>query len=62
MTPKQAYRMGFRHITDLAEMHHIAECFGRAEDDERLLRLMEAWHEGTLAAKALLDREFATVH
>ena len=62
MTPKQAYRMGFRHITDLAEMNRIAEDFFENEGDERALRLMEAWRNGAMAAKAMLEKDSVTLH
>ena len=62
MTPKQAYQMGFRHITDLAEINRIAEMFERDDCDEEALRLIDAWRQGAVAANALLDRQHATVH
>ena len=62
MTPKQAYQMGFRHITDLAEINRVAEMFERDDCDEEALRLIDAWRQGAVAANALLDRQDATVH
>jgi hypothetical protein len=59
MTPKQAYRMGFRHITDLAEINRIADTF--LEDDDRAQRLIEAWREGAIAAAAMLEKQRSTI-
>lgn len=61
MTPKQAYRRGFRHITDLAEINRIADLFLADEADERALRLIEAWREGAMAAAAMLEKAEATL-
>jgi len=61
MTPKQAYRMGFRHITDLAEMNRVADHFLDDECDERVTQLIEAWREGALAATAMIEKEFVTL-
>jgi hypothetical protein len=61
MTPKQAYRMGFRHITDLAEINRIADMFLEDELDERAQRLIEAWREGAMAATAMLEKAHSTV-
>ena len=62
MTPKQAYRMGFRHITDLAQMNRIADLYLEGEIDEKVFRLIEAWREGAMAATAMLDMPNRTVH
>lgn len=61
MTPKQAYRMGFRHITDLDEMNRVADLFFDDEFDERASRLIEAWREGALAATAMIEKRSATI-
>lgn len=61
MTPKQAYRMGFRHVADLAEINRIADLFLGDGADQCALRLMEAWREGAMAAAAMLEKEHATL-
>ena len=61
MTPKQAYRMGFRHITDLAEINRIADIFLEDELDDRAQRLIEAWREGAIAAAAMLEKQRSTI-
>jgi hypothetical protein len=61
MTPKQAYRMGYRHITDLAEINRIADQFLEDDQDDRAQRLIEAWREGARAATAMLEKEKATI-
>ena len=61
MTKKKAFEMGFRHVADLATMNRIAEMVRDEVDDATALDLMEAWREGALAARALLDRETATL-
>jgi hypothetical protein len=61
MTPKQAYRMGFRHITDLAEINRIADMFLEDELDDRAHRLIEAWRQGAMAATAMLEKQHATI-
>jgi hypothetical protein len=61
MTPKQAYRMGFRHITDLAEINRIADMFLEDELDDRAQRLIEAWREGAMAATAMLEKAHSTI-
>ncbi len=61
MTPKQAYRMGFRHVTDLAEINRIADLFMSDRGNERALQLMEAWREGALMAAAMLEKAEATL-
>src|SRR5512132_4696422 len=61
MTPKQAYRMGFRHITDLAEINRIADTFLEDELDDRAQRLIEAWREGAIAAAAMLEKQRSTI-
>lgn len=61
MTKDKAYQMGYRHIIDLAEMNRVAEM----ADVERLsayaAQIMDAWREGALAAKAMLEKEVATL-
>ncbi len=61
MTKDKAYQMGYRHITDLAEMNRVVEM----ADVERLsayaAQIMDAWREGALAAKAMLEKEVATL-
>jgi hypothetical protein len=61
MTPKQAYKMGFRHVIDLAEINRIADLFLGDDGDDRALRLMEAWREGAMAAAAMLEKQHATL-
>lgn len=61
MTPKQAYMMGFRHITDLARMNRVADLALEDEQDERATRLIEAWRQGALAATAMIEKESATI-
>jgi hypothetical protein len=61
MTPKQAYRMGFRHITDLARINQIADKFLDDACDRYAQRLIEAWQEGAMAASAMLEKEHATI-
>lgn len=59
MTPKQAYLIGYRHITDLAEMNRIADLYRADEDDEQAIRLIEAWRRGALEARTMLERQQA---
>lgn len=61
MTPEQAYRMGFRHVSDLAEINRIADLFMSDRGNEQALQLMEAWREGAMAAAAMLERADATL-
>lgn len=61
MTKKTAYEMGFRHVADLAAINRVAELIRDDNDDNNALALMEAWREGALAARALLERETATL-
>ncbi len=61
MTKKRAYEMGFRHVADLAAINRVAELIRDDNDDNDALVLMEAWREGALAARALLERETATL-
>ena len=61
MTPKQAYRMGFRHIIDLAEINRIADMFLEDETNDRAQRLIEAWREGAIAAAAMLEKQHSTI-
>lgn len=61
MTAENAYCMGFRHILDLAEMNRIAAAFRANEDDEEVIRLIQAWRAGMLAAQAVLERGSATL-
>lgn len=61
MTLKQAYRMGFRHIIDLAEINRVADKFLDDEQDDRAQRLIEAWREGAMAATAMLEKEKVTI-
>lgn len=61
MTKKTAYEMGFRHVADLAAINRVAELIRDDNDDNNALALMEAWREGALAARALLERETATI-
>ncbi len=62
MTPKQAYRRGFRHVLDLAEIRQLVEASEDDEGWEYALQLVEAWRQGALTATAMLEREDATVH
>lgn len=62
LTEKQAYQMGFRHVSDLADMNRVADLYLAGELDERALRLLEAWREGAMAASAMLDMPNVTVH
>lgn len=61
MSPDKAYEMGFRHIADLAEMSRIADLI----EDECLssyaLELMQAWRAGAMAARAMGEKEEATL-
>lgn len=61
MTKKTAYEMGFRHVADLAAINRVADLIRDDNDDNNALALMEAWREGALAARALLERETATL-
>ena len=61
MTPKQAYRMGFRHITDLVRINEIADKFLEDEGNGDAERLIEAWREGAMTATAMLEKEQATI-
>ena len=61
MTPKQAYRRGFRHISDLAEINRLADLVLADGSDEHALRLIEAWREGAMAAAAMLEKAHATL-
>ena len=61
VTPKQAYRRGFRHILDLAEIKQLVEASLDDESDETVMRLVEAWRKGALTATAMLEREHATL-
>jgi hypothetical protein len=54
--------MGFRHVTDLAEINRIADLFMDDDSDDRALQLMEAWREGAMAAAAMLEKERATLN
>jgi hypothetical protein len=53
--------MGFRHITDLAEINRIADMFLEDELDDRAQRLIEAWREGAMAATAMLEKAHSTI-
>ena len=61
MTPKQAYRMGFRHVTDLAEINRVADTYLENECDPGALALIEAWRQGAMTATAMLEKELATI-
>jgi hypothetical protein len=61
MTKKQAFEMGFRHITDLAAMNRIASIVKERDDDAEAAALMEAWRDGAMAARAMIERETATL-
>jgi hypothetical protein len=61
MTLKQAFRMGFRHIADLAEINQIADRLLEDEFDSRAQRLIEAWRQGAMTATAMLEKEEATI-
>lgn len=61
MTPKQAYRMGFRHVSDLAAINRIADVFMNDDGDDRALELMEAWRAGAMAAAAMLEKARSTL-
>lgn len=61
MTKRKAYEMGFRHVADLAAINRVAELIRGNDEDDTAMALMEAWREGALAAKALLERESATL-
>ena len=53
--------MGFRHVTDLAEINRIADLFLGDDGDGRALQLMEAWREGAMAAGAMLEKQHVTL-
>jgi hypothetical protein len=61
MSPEKAFEMGFRHISDLFEIGQIADLL----DDDQLstyaVALMRAWQEGALMARALIEKEAATI-
>ena len=61
MTPKKAFRMGFRHVADLAEINRIADRLLEDECDGRAQELIEAWRQGALTATAMLEKEEATI-
>ncbi|MCU0839619.1 MAG: hypothetical protein MUE49_12985 [Rhodospirillales bacterium] len=61
MTPEKAYEMGYRHINDLAEMNKIAEMMRIERLNSIALQLMEAWREGAMAAKAMLEKQSSTL-
>ncbi len=61
MTPEKAYEMGYRHITDLAEMNRIAEMMRIERLNTIALQLLEAWREGAMAAKAMLEKQSSTL-
>jgi hypothetical protein len=61
MTRKQAFRMGFRHVADLAQINRIADRLLEDEFDGRAQRLIEAWRQGALTATAMLEKEEATI-
>ena len=61
MTQSKPYRMGFRHITDLAEINRIADMLLEDEFDGRAQSLIEAWRQGALAATAMLEKQHATI-
>ena len=61
MTSEEAYQMGFRHISDLAEMNRIADLVSDYRFADYALELMEAWRQGAVAAKALLEKEVVTL-
>ena len=61
MTKKQAFEMGYRHIADLAAMNRIAAVVNAREDDPEAAALMAAWRDGAMAARAMIERETATL-
>lgn len=63
ITVKRAYQMGYRHVCDLAEINQVALQVRECDDTDGTAKaLMNAWREGAMAAKAMLDKEGATVH
>lgn len=61
MTKDKAYEMGYRHIIDLAEMNRVAAMADVERLNDFALALMDAWREGAMAAKAMLEKEVATL-
>lgn len=61
MTKKQAFDMGFRHIADLAAINRVAAVVNASDDDPEAAALMAAWRDGALAARAMIERETATL-
>jgi hypothetical protein len=61
MTKKQAFEMGYRHIADLAAMNRIAAIVNARDDDPEAAALMAAWRDGAMAARAMIERETATL-
>ncbi|MCP5364347.1 MAG: hypothetical protein H6905_03830 [Hyphomicrobiales bacterium] len=61
MTPEDAYEMGFRHVADLSEICRIAEMIDDDAFADYALKLMEAWRAGAMAARAVVERELATI-
>jgi len=61
MTQEDAYEMGFRHVTDLSEICRIAELIDDEAFTDYALQLIEAWRAGAMAARAVFERELATI-
>jgi hypothetical protein len=61
MTPEKAYELGLRHIADLAEMNKVAAMIEIERLRDVAITLMEAWREGALATKAMLDKQSSTL-
>jgi hypothetical protein len=61
MSPEKAFEMGFRHISDLFEIGQVADLL----DDDQLspyaVSLMQAWRDGALMARAMIEKEAATI-
>jgi len=61
MTPEKAYEMGYRHISDLAAMNTVAAMVEIERLNAVAVQLMEAWREGAMAAKAMLEKQSSTL-
>lgn len=61
MTPEKAYEMGYRHIADLAAMTRVAAMAEVERLSATAVKLMEAWREGAMAAKAVLEKQSSTL-
>lgn len=61
MTPEKAYEMGYRHISDLAAMTRVASMVEIERLSATAVALMDAWREGAMAAKAMLEKQSSTL-